>query len=113
MSKPLFVGPDGQAIDRDEWERLWGERVKTLDHPESWWRKRTDISDDVSVSTVWVGLIAPIAWEAMIFGGDFDGYEWRYATRQEAFDDHERIVRALRAGKDPAPRLSKKLGRGG
>ena len=32
----------------------------------------------------------------MVQGGDDDGWIRKYATRQEAFDDHERIVRAVK-----------------
>jgi hypothetical protein len=77
--------------------------------PESWWRKLTELPGDVQVSTVWVGIDQnflryagpPLFWETMILGGKYDEYQWRYSSRQEALDDHERIIAALRAGKSP------------
>jgi hypothetical protein len=94
-----YVGPNGEALTQDEWEALFHRRTENL-ALESWWRKLTDV-DGVIVSTVWIGV--PIgdleygAWETMLRGKG-DGSMWKYATRQEAFDDHERIVAALRAG---------------
>lgn len=98
-------GPDGEPISLREWERLFGLRAETLDVPESWWRKQTTIDGVAQVSTVWLGLDQrfglpgpPLIWEAMIFGGgEADGDQYRYATRGEAFDHHEQLVRELRA----------------
>ena len=94
-----FIGPTGDAITLEEWEDLFQRRTETM-AAESWWRKYTCVNG-VIVSTVWLGL--PItddglgAWETMITGDcDLDG-ERKYRTRQEALDDHERIVRELRA----------------
>ena len=114
-----YYAPDGTEIDQKEWARLIEERDNAKG-PESWWRKRTVINhqvlDDeghvylphVEVSTVWVGInhqfsddAAPLFWETMIFGGQHDQDCWRYATREEAFDHHEEVVRALRDGEEP------------
>lgn len=97
-----FVGPSGEELTLAEWEVLFGRRTEDMS-PESWWRKWT-VVDGIVVSTVWIGLpIGPLdnqygAWETMVQGGDDDGWMQKYATRQEAFDDHERIVREFRAG---------------
>ena len=93
--------PDGTPIDLEEWERLFALRAEDL-APESWWRKRTEVEPGVEVSTVWIGLTADGSWEGMIFGGAYDEWRWRYASREEALDDHERLVRALREGRNPA-----------
>lgn len=68
---------------------------------------RTEIGD-VHVSTVflatdhnWLESGPPILWETMIFGGDYDGHEWRWTTRAAAQAGHDRIVAALRAGEAP------------
>ncbi len=60
------------------------------------------------VSTVFLGLDhnfcgdgPPILWETMIFNGPHDGWQNRYASRQAAYDDHQRIVRLLQGGKNP------------
>lgn len=93
-----FIGPNDEELTIQEWEELFQARSKNL-APESWWRKETFV-EGVQVSTVWLGL--PInddglgIWETMVFGGEFDGHQWKYATRQEAYDDHERIIREVR-----------------
>jgi hypothetical protein len=102
-----YLAPDGTAISIEEWQRLFHLRSGDMS-PESWWRKETTIGGGVSVSTVWLGLNhewdpehPPLFWETMIFGGDYDEDQWRYSSRESALDDHERIVRALREGRDP------------
>ncbi len=56
--------------------------------------------NDVLVSTVFLGLDhslgmspTPILYETMIFGGECDGYQTRYATREEALKGHEKAVK--------------------
>jgi hypothetical protein len=101
-----YYDPDGKPLTMQEWADLFERRREDMS-PESWWRRETVISEGVRVSTVWLGLnhawVAepPLFWETMIFGGDHDNDQWRYSSRQAALDDHERIVRALRDGKDP------------
>lgn len=101
-----FLAPDGTPIDLEEWMNLFEKRREDMSS-ESWWRKRTDISDEVCILTDWLGMNQqwddgpPLYWEAMIFGGEFDQRQWRYSSRESALDDHERIVRALRAGHEP------------
>lgn len=100
-----YFGPDGTAIDYDEWSRLFELRAQDT-ALESWWRRQTRLDDKVEVSTVWIGLVMstggpPLIWESMIFGGNHDGDQWRYASRAEALDHHENIVRALREDREP------------
>src|SRR5687767_6834588 len=45
----------------------------------------------------------PLIFETMIFGGDHDGFQDRYSTRQEAEAGHRRVVERLRAGNSPDP----------
>lgn len=99
----LFFGPDGEPLELYEWSELFERRHENL-APESWWHKHTELGADLRVSTVWLGIDhnflgigPPLVWETMVFGGDRDEECRRYATRAEAFDDHERIVRELRA----------------
>ena|SRR3990167_1756819 len=54
------------------------------------------IIGNVRVSTVFLGLdhsfklgIQPILFETMIFGGEKDGYQSRYATWEQAIDGHK------------------------
>jgi hypothetical protein len=37
----------------------------------------------------------------MIFGGQWDQYQWRYTLRSEAQAGHDAIVAALRVGAEP------------
>lgn len=68
---------------------------------------KTEFPGDVMVSTVWLaldhsfGVGPPLIFETMIFGGDHSGLQWRYATEEEAAAGHERVVEALRDGRDP------------
>ena len=105
-----YYDPMGEPISFAEWGRLYELRVREEMSDDCWWRRRTEIDDKVHVSTVWLGLDhnfwfegPPLIWETMIFGGRFNDYQWRYPSRPAALDDHERIVRALRAGEDPDP----------
>lgn len=106
---PGYYDPQGNPLELMEWAELFEQRQETPpDAPESWWRKQTKV-DDVVVSTVWLGIDhnwwghgPPLIWETMIFGNSpWNDHQWRYPTRETAWDDHERIVRALRAGEDP------------
>lgn len=59
------------------------------------------LPDGVHVSTVFLGLDhgfhptdggTPILFETMIFGGEHDQYQERYATWEEAEEGHKRAV---------------------
>ncbi len=94
--------PDGSPLSFGEWAALFERRRRDFS-PESWWRKETKISDELRVSTVWLGLDhswgggSPLFWETMIFGGVEHGELWRYSSRAEAFDHHEEVVRQQRS----------------
>lgn len=101
-----YYDPDGNPLTSEQWIEMFETR-KDDTTDDSWWRRRTDISPDISVSTVWLGLDhrfmgdgPPLFWETMIFGGDCDQDMWRHSSKEEAFESHERIVKALQAGKD-------------
>ena len=89
----------------EAWSALFERRKEDMS-PESWWRKETVIGD-VRVSTVWLGLdhsFLPdrhLYWETMIFGGEHDQDQWRYESREQALEDHERIISAVREGREP------------
>jgi hypothetical protein len=66
---------------------------------------RTTVGD-VDISTVWLGMNhrygngAPLIFETMVFGGELDGEQERYATEAEAVAGHAAMVArvyALRA----------------
>jgi len=63
---------------------------------------------DAEVSTVFLvidhrmgGDGPPVLFETMIFGGAHDQETWRYTSWQDATEGHERVVAALREGRDP------------
>lgn len=58
--------------------------------------------EDFRISTVFTGLDQqslpdepPMLYETMIFGGDFDRFQWRWATLKTAKEGHAAIVMAL------------------
>ena len=58
----------------------------------------TEISDEVTVSTVWLGLdhgwgTGPmLIFETMVFGGPHDQDQWRYTTEVQALAGHDQAV---------------------
>lgn len=67
-----------------------------------------ELPGGVKVSTVFLGLDhsfgfsgAPILFETMIFGGEHDQYQDRYATREEAIAGHAKAL-ALAKGEPGA-----------
>lgn len=64
-------------------------------------RVARDLIGDAEVSTVWLGLdhgfgTEPLIFETMIFGGDKDGTQIRYSTKDEALERHKELVAELR-----------------
>ncbi len=95
-----YFDPEGNPLSLMEWAALFEAR-DCDDGPESWWRKLTKV-EDVTVCTVWMGLALdfhggpPLIYETMIFGGTLDQETYHYATKSEAWDDHERLVAIVR-----------------
>jgi hypothetical protein len=62
----------------------------------------TNISDEISVSTIFTGLDLmphegpPLLFETEIFGGEYGGCRWGFATWDEAKIGHQIIAEALR-----------------
>lgn len=68
--------------------------------------KQTQVSEDVRVSTVFLGLDhnfalkgLPVLFETMVFGGLNDGWQDRYHTWEEAETGHEEVVSRLLKGR--------------
>ncbi len=71
--------------------------------------KKTDLPNDVRVSTVFLGMDhsfgyfmnnesnnhTPILFETMIIGGEHDGYCDRYATWEQAEQGHEEAINLI------------------
>jgi hypothetical protein len=88
----LYYDKDGKGIDHHEWSMHF--------HDLSYKHVRvTAIDDDVEISTVWVGIDQgfgmggpPLIFETMIFGGDLDGYQWRWPTLEAAEAGHDQAI---------------------
>lgn len=86
---------DGSEITMEQWSKLLGDdKYRQV--------ARTEFGD-VVVSTVWLGLDhnwlgqgPPIIFETMIFGGQLDQDQWRYATEAQALDGHAAAVEQAR-----------------
>lgn len=72
----------------------WAKWYETVDRHVA----KTDISDEVNVSTVFLGLNhnygdgEPVLFETMVFGGELDEEMERYSTWEEAKEGHKRWV---------------------
>jgi hypothetical protein len=69
--------------------------------------KLTYVSDEVEVSTVFLGLDhafspatdrLPVLWETLIFGGPLDGQQRRFTDKKSALEHHAAVVFNLREG---------------
>lgn len=87
---------DGQPISALEWAVLFEdfERRQVAD---------TTIGD-VRISTVWLGLNyrflddgAPLIFESMVFGGEFDAHCERYPNWAAALAGHDQLVAMVRS----------------
>lgn len=54
----------------------------------------TELLEGIIVSTIFVGTPFTI-FETMIFGGEHDGYQERYATWEEAEAGHQRAIELI------------------
>lgn len=100
----LYYGRDGLPISREEGIRL-------LEDPRSRKIAVDDVGIDVVVSTIFLVIDlnysrsedhVPILFETVIFGGEYNGSQWRFPGEQIAIAAHNLIVQNLRDGKPPA-----------
>jgi len=61
-----------------------------------------DLAKNCRVSTVFLGFDhgygeteSPLLFETMVFDGDFDGYQMRYSTYEDAMKGHQEIVQKI------------------
>jgi hypothetical protein len=79
----------------------FGEWARRMEDQEYRIIGNTQIGD-VEVSTIWLGLDhhwgggPPILFETMIFGGEYDRWQIRYSTEEEARAGHEVACRMVR-----------------
>lgn len=96
-----ILDPDGTVrgpVSVQEWAP-WFEA--------SWPLRRIEDTEfaGLRVSTVFLGTDynfwgsgPPLLFETMVFGGEFDGWQWRYLTTAAARAGHRVVVYALLAG---------------
>lgn len=97
-----YILRDGEPVpvnDVLEWSR-WIEDDPAFDKRRI---ARTKVSEDVEVSTVFLGLdhsflpgATPILFETLVFGGERDGEMERYCTLEDAMQGHERMLALVR-----------------
>lgn len=108
--RELYFDRKGRPISMERWMELSENRVyKVLD--------RTEINENVHVSTIWIGLdhsfsferSKPVIFETMVFrrlskphtsiGGHVHDFDedgcWRYSTEEEAIAGHDRAVKLM------------------
>ncbi len=72
------------------------------DKKESWRVGLTDCGNNVTVSTVFLGLNhnwgdgEPLLYETMVFGGKLHNEMERYSTVEQAREGHERMVQRVK-----------------
>lgn len=95
MYRHYYYDKNGKPLNMIQWGELF-------QNPDYKIVKRDQIGD-VKVYTVWLGMDhgflneLPIIFETMVFGGEFDQYQERYATEQEALAGHKKIVGRVNA----------------
>jgi len=91
-SMNLFILVDGvPTVEPDTLK--WGEWMEGADRTVA----KEEVIPDVEVSTVFLGHDLgfweshPILYETMVFGGQHDGYQQRYETREQALRGHDQV----------------------
>lgn len=87
--KPIPV-PEDKAV---EWARWMARSDRHV--------AKDELPDDVTVSTVFLGVDHGfreeiILFETMVFGGEYDQYMWRHATWEEAEAGHQMVLESLK-----------------
>jgi hypothetical protein len=85
-------------------EECW---AYTQEHGRNFIIDKTHIGD-IEVSTVFLSHdhnygfadTRPILFETMVFGGEWESWQWRYASLAAAKAGHDRVVAALTAGEN-------------
>jgi hypothetical protein len=104
--RPFFVLVDGKIKPASH--AMWFEDIVN---------RRIDYTDLTNfdkypggsyVSTVFLGIdhgfgrkSLPVLFETMVFGGEYDNYQFRYCTLEEAQVGHQIVVNNLRSGLEP------------
>jgi hypothetical protein len=94
---------DGNAIKADnmhEWSIYFKSDKRVV--KKTLWKEKC-----ITVSSVFLGIDhscgddnGPILYETMVFGGCMDDECYRYKTRQETLEAHDKIVRSIAFAED-------------
>jgi hypothetical protein len=103
MNDHYILNAAGEPIPEPDVMR-WARWFETADRHVA----RTELPNDVTVSTVFLGLDHsfgrdPQLFETMIFGGDLDQTQDRYATRQAAINGHAHYVALATTAEQASP----------
>jgi len=107
MNGKYILDVNGDPVEEPDL-RKWGRWFEVTENRVV----AREIVGNANVSTVFLGLDhafdggIPILFETMIFGGEHNEYQERYATRAGAIDGHNRVVAALKAGRSPEIRTA-------
>ena len=103
MSDEFYILRDRKPVkatweEYAEWAKAGFDATKRI---------AVDTVGDVRVSTVFLMIDhswdggQPILFETMTFGGDWDEYQWRYRSYDDALAGHAAIVAAIQSKVDP------------
>lgn len=87
------------VVSFDEFQKGWVDDMK---------RVAIDYIDNIKISTVFLGWdhsfmeeSTPILFETMIFGGEYDEFQRRYTTYNEALQGHTEAVEMVKQSFTP------------
>jgi hypothetical protein len=87
----MYYDRQGRPMTQEQWIKDFEDfEVKRV----TW----TEVSEDIKVSTVWLGLDhsygdgPPLIFETLVLGGSLDGDMLRYSTESQAVEGHQKMV---------------------
>jgi hypothetical protein len=89
-----YYDREGKQLGLFEWARL----MKNNEYKVVAQDVLVEGDEPVQVSTIWLGLNMqfldgpPLIFETMIFGGRYEGYQWRYPTEAAALAGHDQAL---------------------
>ena len=103
MSEYYILDNEKNVVSTNDMKE-WGQMFNNTDKRRV---ARTELKDNVEVSTVFLGLDhqwgdgPPLLFGTMTFGSEWDECQWRYSTWDEAVKGHNEIVSKIKAGLTP------------
>jgi hypothetical protein len=97
MTDKYILDADGYPVPEPDL-LTWAKWFETANRQLA----KDELPNGAKVSTIFLGLDhsffggRPQLWETMVFGGPQDGYQERYASREEALAGHARAVELAR-----------------